>query len=82
MRVEFSFDCDLDTRVRVAEESLRRGQRVELHFRFRRGREMAHIELGMNVVRQAIFRLTTVGRVHGEPKLIGRNIRAALLPMR
>ena len=79
--IEFSIRCDFDAKVRAAEERLRRGDAVELHLKFR-GREMAHTPLGFELLHRALFRLTTVGRIDSEPKLIGRNIRATVSPVR
>ena len=79
--IEVDFDCEFERQVRAAELFLRQGEAVELHFKFR-GREMAHVELGFTMIRQALFELVTVGRVECEPKLVGRNIRASLSPLR
>ena len=80
-QILLSTQCDLHSMVRYAEEQLRQGQKVELHFKFR-GPEMADTNVGFDVVHRALFRLATVGRTDREPKLIGRNIRATLSPVR
>lgn len=80
-QIQLSSQCDLDAKVRVAEEQLRQGKKVDLHFKFR-GPEMADTNVGFDVVHRMLFRLATVGRTDCEPKLIGRNIRATLSPVR
>ena len=80
-QVELSTRSDFDVQVRDAEDQLRRGRTVQLRFKFL-GREMAHTEIGFDVIHRALFRLATVGRTDAEPKLVGRNIRATLAPFR
>ena len=46
-----------------------------------RGREMEHIELGMNLVKQAINDLSGVGKADDQPKLSGRFIIVNLSPL-
>ena len=46
-----------------------------------RGREMEHIDVGMNVVRQALEDLSGVGRADDEPKLNGRFIIVSVSPL-
>ena len=46
-----------------------------------RGREMEHIDLGMNLVKQAIKDLAGVGKADDEPKLNGRFIIVNLSPL-
>ena len=45
-----------------------------------RGREMEHVELGMDLVKQAINDLSGVGKADDEPKLNGRFIIVSLFP--
>jgi translation initiation factor IF-3 len=79
--IEFNLDSDLAETVRAAEERLRSGAVVERHLKFR-GREMAHTAIGAELFRRALFQLATSGRLDSEPKLIGRNMRATLSPLR
>jgi translation initiation factor IF-3 len=46
-----------------------------------RGREMEHIDLGMNLVRKAIKDLEGVGKPDDEPKRNGRFIMVNLSPL-
>ena len=46
-----------------------------------RGREMEHIELGMDLVKQAIKDLSGVGKADDQPKLNGRFIIVSLSPL-
>jgi translation initiation factor IF-3 len=46
-----------------------------------RGREMAHTEIGFDVVNKAISELSSVGHPDSEPKLAGRNIMVMLSPL-
>ena len=79
--IEFNLDSDLAATVTAAEKRLRAGEKVVLHLKFR-GREMAHTATGFEVFRRAQFQLTTVGHFESEPRLVGRNIRATIVPLR
>jgi translation initiation factor IF-3 len=79
--ISFTIRSDLEATVRTAEERLRHGDAVELHLKFR-GAEMAHTAIGFELIHRALFQLATVGRIDSEPKLLGRNIRAMLSPLR
>ncbi len=46
-----------------------------------RGREMAHTELGFDVMKRAVADLASMGHPDAEPKLIGRNIHVMLTPL-
>lgn len=72
---------DYQAKLRQAEEFLGRGKSVKLRLTFR-GREMAHAEMGFEVIKRAITDLAGVGRPSGEPKLMGRNIHVLLTPLR
>src|SRR5208337_1629679 len=63
---------DFNTKLRHAEEFLDHGNKVKLRLKFR-GREMAHTELGFQVVKRAVADLAGMGHPDAEPKLIGRN---------
>ena len=66
-------DHDLITKLRHAEEFLNEGSKVKLRLKFR-GREMAHTEIGFQVMKRAIKELEGMGHADGEPKLNGRQI--------
>jgi len=71
---------DFNTKLRHAEEFLDHGNKVKLRLKFR-GREMAHTELGFEVVKRAVADLAGMGHPDAEPKLIGRNIHVMLTPL-
>jgi translation initiation factor IF-3 len=71
---------DYETKLRHAEEFLDHGNKVKMRLKFR-GREMAHTELGFDVMKRAVADLATMGHPDAEPKLIGRNIHVMLTPL-
>jgi translation initiation factor IF-3 len=71
---------DFNTKLRHAEEFLAHGNKVKLRLKFR-GREMAHTELGFEVMKKAVVELAGMGHPDAEPKLIGRNIHVMLTPL-
>ncbi len=71
---------DYETKLRHAEEFLHHGNKVKMRLKFR-GREMAHTELGFEVMRRAVADLAGMGHPDAEPKLIGRNINVMLTPL-
>ncbi len=68
---------DFMTKLRRAEEFLAHGAKVKLRLKFR-GREMAHTEIGFDVMKRAISELAGMGHPDSELKLIGRNINVML----
>ncbi len=81
--IEFSArieNNDFITKIRHAEEFLDHGNKVKLRLKFR-GREMAHTEIGFQVMKRAVADLITMGHPDAEPKLIGRNIHVMLTPL-
>lgn len=71
---------DYMTKVRRSEKFLHQGNKLKITLMFR-GREMEHVELGMNLVKQAIEDLSGVGKADDEPKLNGRFIIVNLSPL-
>ncbi len=71
---------DFETKLRHAEEFLDHGNKVKMRLKFR-GREMAHTDLGFNVMKKAVVELAGMGHPDAEPKLIGRNIHVMLTPL-
>jgi translation initiation factor IF-3 len=71
---------DFKTKLRHAEEFLDHGNKVKLRLKFR-GREMAHTELGFEVMKKAVVELAGMGHPDADPKLIGRNIHVMLTPL-
>ena len=71
---------DYETKLRHAEEFLDHGNKVKMRLKFR-GREMAHTEIGFEVMQRAVADLVGMGNPDSEPKLIGRNIHVMLTPL-
>lgn len=71
---------DYVTKVRRSEKFLHQGNKLKITLMFR-GREMEHIDLGMNLVRKAIKDLEGVGKPDDEPKRSGRFIMVNLSPL-
>ncbi len=81
--IEFSAriaENDFYTKLRHAEEFLDHGNKVKLRLKFR-GREMAHTEIGFDVMKRAVAELASMGHPDADPKLIGRNINVMLTPL-
>ena len=70
---------DFDTRVRNASKYLEKGHKVKASIRFK-GREMAHTELGKNVLLRFANALVDVSDVEQQPKLEGRVMHMILMP--
>jgi len=73
-------DGDFFTKIRHAEEFLGHGNKVKMRLKFR-GREMAHTEIGFEVMTRAVKELEGMGHPDAPPKLIGRNINVMLTPL-
>ena len=73
-------DNDFLTKLRHAEEFLAHGNKVKLRLKFR-GREMAHTEIGFDVIKRGMAELSGMGHPDSEPKLLGRNIHVMLTPL-
>lgn len=71
---------DYLTKVRRSEKFLHQGNKLKITLMFR-GREMEHIELGMDLVKQAVQDLSGVGKADDQPKLNGRFIIVTLSPL-
>jgi translation initiation factor IF-3 len=70
---------DFLTKIRHAEGFLDEGNKVKLRLKFR-GRELAHPEIGFQVVAKAIEELSGMGHPDSEPKLTGKQINLMLTP--
>lgn len=71
---------DYMTKVRRSEKFLHQGNKLKITLMFR-GREMEHVNLGMDLVKQAIKDLSGVGKADDQPKLNGRFIIVTLSPL-
>ena len=72
-------DNDYDVKMRSARRFLEEGDKVKVTMRFR-GREMAHQDLGMNVLVKVRNDLGELGKVEQMPKLEGRQMVMVLAP--
>ena len=71
---------DYVTKLRRSEKFLHQGNKLKITLMFR-GREMEHIDIGMDLVNRAIDDLSGVGRPDDDPKLNGRFIMVNLSPL-
>jgi translation initiation factor IF-3 len=72
-------DHDFDFKTRHAREFLQDGNKVKVTMMFR-GRQMAHIELGREVLDRVAAELKDIGKIEQEPRLEGRNMSMVLAP--
>jgi len=70
---------DFDTRAKQAAKYLEKGHRIKGSIRFR-GREMAHTELGRDVLLKFAEKLSDVSDIEQKPVLDGRNMSMILMP--
>ena len=70
---------DFDTRVRNASKYLEKGHKVKASIRFK-GREMAHTELGKDVLVRFADALLEVSEIEQQAKLEGRVMNMILMP--
>ena len=70
---------DFDTRVRNASKYLEKGHKIKAVIRFK-GREMAHTELGKDVLLRFAEVLDGIGQIEQKPKLEGRTMTMILMP--
>jgi len=72
-------DHDYDVKMRAIKRFFEEGDKVKVTLRFR-GREMAHTELGMDLLRRVKADLTEISKVEAEPKFEGRQMIMVLAP--
>lgn len=82
---EIKFRVNIDehdyvTKLRHAEEFLDKANKVRIHLQYR-GREMAHQELGMELMVQIKQDLRSMANVEQEPKLMGKSLSMILAPL-
>lgn len=70
---------DYDVKMRAANRFLENGDKLKVTIRFR-GREMAHKELGMDVLIRVQTDLKELAKVDAEPKLEGRQMMMVMSP--
>ena len=72
-------DHDYDTKMKKVFEFLDEGDKVKVTMRFR-GREMAHGELGMAVLRRVQEQTEQLAKVEAHPRMEGRQMLMVLAP--
>ena len=70
---------DYDVKMRNVVKFLEEGDKVKMTLRFR-GREMAHQELGMNLLRRVQEDVAGIAKVEAFPRLEGRQMLMVLAP--
>ena len=72
---------DFDTRKKNAQNYLIKGHKIKVSLRFK-GRQMAHTELGRDVLIRFADELKDVATIEAAPKLEGRNMTMILAPIK
>ena len=72
-------DHDYDVKIRAMKRFFEEGDKVKVTLRFR-GREMAHMELGMQLLQRVKTDFANDTKVEAEPKLEGRQMIMVLAP--
>lgn len=70
---------DYQTKMKAARRFFDDGDKVKMTLRFR-GREMAHLELGMKLLQRAKEEVAEISKVETEPRLEGRQMLMVLAP--
>ena len=70
---------DYEVKMKAVRRFFDEGDKVKLTLRFR-GREMAHMELGMELLNKVKEEVATIAKVEAEPKLEGRQMMMVLAP--
>ena len=70
---------DFETKLRNATKYLEKGDRIKLTIRFK-GRQMAHTELGKEVLERFASRVTDCADIEQKPKLDGKTMTMLLVP--
>ena len=72
---------DYEVKMRSVKKFLEEGDKVKLTLRFR-GREMAHLELGMELLQKVKEDISDISKVDQEPKLEGRQMMMMVSPVK
>ena len=73
-------DHDFDFKAKHAREFITKGNKVKVTCMFR-GREMAHPEVGQNVVKRMCETLSDIAVAENNLKMLGRNLIVVLAPI-
>ena len=72
---------DFETKLRNATEYINKGHKIKVAVRFK-GRQMAHTELGREVILKFADRVKDIAVIEQEPKLEGRSMSLLLAPIK
>jgi len=72
-------DHDIDFKTRIARKFLEQGDKVKITIMYR-GREMAHPELGANLLRRVVEILQDVSKIERTPEMEGRRLSIIVSP--
>ena len=70
---------DFETKVKQVTKYLEKGDKIKVTIRFR-GRQLAHTELGVDVLNKFAERLSDISVIEQEAKLDGKNMIMLLMP--
>lgn len=70
---------DFETKLRNVTKYLEKGDRIKLTIRFK-GRQLAHIDLGKEVLERFASRLENIADIEQKPKLDGKTMTMLLVP--
>lgn len=70
---------DYQVKLRAAKRFLDDGDKIKVTLKFR-GREMAHTQLGMDLVKRMIEDIGLAGKVDAEPRMEGKQIMMVMSP--
>ncbi len=72
---------DYEIKMRSVKKFLENGDKVKVTLRFR-GREMAHVELGQNLLERVVGDILELGKVDEIPKVEGRQMVMVVNPIK
>lgn len=70
---------DFETKIKQVTKYLEKGDKIKVTVRFR-GRQMAHTELGLEVLKKFADRLKDISEIESQPKLDGKSMIMLLMP--
>lgn len=70
---------DFETKLKQVTKYLQKGDKIKLSIRFK-GRQMAHTDIGKDVLVRFASRLTEISDIEQQPKLDGRSMTMLLTP--
>ncbi len=77
----FMAENDLNFRLNHAEKFLKEGHKVKVNLRFK-GRQAMRKEMGIQLLKKALEKISPFAQVDIEPRIVGRNAEMALSPLK